>query len=685
MTTFPPTAPSLSFPGILHGGDYNPEQWPADIWDEDVRLMNEAHVNVATLPVFGWVSLQPDEDTWTFDWLDAVLDKLWAGGVSVCLATATASQPAWLDQKYPDVLTVGQDGVRRKHGNRHSFCPNSPNFRRLSVGLARKLAERYGQHPALQVWHVGNEYGGTCYCDQCAEAFRVWLKNRYGTLDELNARWSMTFWGHTLTDWAQVETPTRSSEGSVQALLIDYDRFQSESLLNCFKAEAEALREVTPNVPITTNLMGTFKPLDYQKWAKELDLVSWDSYPGKDAPPAEMAFQHSLMRGLKEGMPFMLMEQTPSQQNWQAHNALKRPGVMRLWSYQAMAHGADAVMYFQWRRSRGATEKYHGAVVEHEGTSRPRVFQEVAQIGRELESLGTKTLGGRVAARAAVLFDWDNWWAIEYSSGPSVDLKYVPQCLAHFRALHGLGIPTDVVSPGADLSGYDLVIAPVLYMVKPGIAEKLEAFVQGGGTFVTTFFSGLVDENDRVYLGGYPGPLRKMLGIWSEEIDALTPAQSNSVVFSAPFGTLTGTYGCRLLCDRIHPEGAEVLATYGADFYVGEPAVTVNSYGEGRAYYLATALDPDALTGFYTKLCADKAITSPLPGLPEGVEVMPRVSPHGETLLYVLNHAAVPATVALPEGEHDNLLSGQTRTGSLTLDAYGVAILAPSLQDAPRD
>ena len=667
----------IDFPAILHGGDYNPEQWPEDVWDDDVRLMQEAHVNVATVPVFGWVHLQPDEDTFTFEWLDRVLDKLHAGGVSVCLATATASVPAWLDQKYPDVLRVAQDGVRQKHGNRHTFCPNSPNFQRLSTVLTRRLAERYKGHPALRIWHVSNEYGSHCYCDLCAAAFRRWLASRYGSLDEVNRRWYTAFWGHTFTDWSQIETPTRNGEGSLQALRIDYDRFQSESIYNCYKAEADILHDITPNVPVTTNLMGAFKPLDYQKWAAGMDVVSWDSYPRKDAPPAEIAFAHSLMRGLKQGQPWMLMEQTPSQQNWQAQNALKRPGILRLWSYQAMAHGADTIMYFQWRRSRGATEKYHGAVVEHVGTSNTRVFREVAALGQELERLGKKTIGGRVASRTAVLFDWENWWAVEYSSGPSVDLKYVEQCQAYFTALHTLGIPTDVVSPEADLSDYDIVIAPVLYMVKPGIAEKLEAWTQAGGTFVATFFSGIVDETDLVHLGGYPGPLRPLLGIWAEEIDALTPQQTNTVVFPLPFGSLHDAYPCRLLCDRIHAEGAEVLATYGSDFYAGEPALTVNTFGQGRAYYVATAIGQDALVPFLQTLCGEKQISSPLPGgPPTGVEVMPRVSPTGETLLYVLNHNAQSAFVHLPPGMHQDLLSGDTHSERAELPAYGALILA---------
>jgi beta-galactosidase len=664
------------FPAILHGGDYNPEQWPESVWDDDVRLMQEAHVNVATVPVFGWVHLQTDEETYTFEWLDRVLDKLHAGGIRACLATATASVPAWMDQKYPDILRVDRDGVKQKHGGRHTFCPNSANFRRLSTALARKMAERYKDHPALTVWHVSNEYGNYCYCDTCAAEFRGWLKERYGSLDELNRRWYTSFWGHTYTDWSQIETPTTNGEGSMQSLFIDYDRFQSDSILACYVAEARVLREVTPQIPITTNMMGAFKPLDYQKWAKELDIVSWDSYPRKYATPADIAFPHALMRGLKDGQPFMLMEQTPSQQNWQAQNALKRPGVLRLWSFQAMAHGADTVMYFQWRRSRGGTEKYHGAVVEHVGTSEPRVFKEVAALGEELERLSTRTLGGRVKAEAAILFDWDNWRAVEYSSGPSVDLRYVPQCLSYFAALQRMCIPTDVVSPSADLSRYKLVIAPVLYMVKPGVAENIEKFVDRGGSFLTTFFSGIVDETDLVYLGGYPGPLRRLLGIWSEEIDALAREDTNQVVFGRAYGALNGQYVCNLLCDRIHAEGAQVIATYGSDFYAGAPALTVNHFGKGRAYYLATALEEKGLSDLIRALTEEAGIASVLPGAPAGVEAMPRISPSGETLLYILNHNNEPADTPLPAGSFTDLLSSKPCKDKLTLPSYGVAILA---------
>jgi beta-galactosidase len=673
---------TLLFPKIYHGGDYNPEQWPENVWDDDVRLMREANVNIATLPVFGWVSLQPDEETYTFDWLDRIVDKLGEGGISICLATATGSVPAWLDQKYPDVLRVDIEGRKVRHGGRHTFCPNSLNFRRLAGILVTKLAHRYAAKSNLAVWHVSNEYGNICYCDQCADAFREWLKLRYGTLDEVNKRWYSQFWGHRYTDWSQIETPVLIGERSMQPLLIDYDRFQSESLLECFKMERDIIRGFSPTVPITTNLMGSFKPLNYQEWAKELDIVSWDSYPPRGAKPSDIAFQHSLMRGLKEGAPWMLMEQTPSQQNWQAYNALKRPGVMRLWSYQALAHGADSVMYFQWRRSRGCCEKYHGAVVEHAARTDARVFQEVRELGRELEALGTKTIGSLVQNRAAILFDWENWWAVEYSSGPSVDLKYVPQALSYFEALHKNGIVADVISPSAKLSEYSMVVAPVLYMLKPGVVAHLTEYVRGGGSLIVTYFSGIVDETDHVFEGGYPGPLRDLLGIWVEEVDVLSPQEHNAVRFANDSSVLPGTeVPCGLLCERIHPElGASVIATYVNDFYAGEPAITAHGFGDGVAYYIGTQLAEEALASMLTQmatLVGIRPLSKQQPGM--SVEVTERQREDGTTLTFVLNHGENSVSVELTRpGKRKDLITGQTFDGVVELPKYGVAILEPA-------
>jgi beta-galactosidase len=668
-------------PRLLHGGDYNPEQWPEAVWNEDMELMKRANWHIATVPVFGWVHLQPDEETFTFDWLDRLLNKLVESGLYACLATATASQPAWLDEKYSDVLVADSNGVRRRHGNRHSFCPSSPNFRRLSTSLARTIAERYKEHPALLLWHVSNEYGTYCYCNVCAAAFREWLAARYGSLEELNRRWYTTFWGHTFTAWSQVEPPYSNGEGSNQGLRLDWNRFQSDSLLNCYRAEAAVLREITPDVPVTTNLMGTYYPLNYHEWAKELDIVSWDNYPGPSDPPSHIAFTHAVMRGLKEGKPFLLMEQSPSQQNWQPYNSLKAPGALRLQSFQAVAQGAESVMYFQWRRSRGAVEKLHGAIVEHPGRTDTRVFREVAALGQELSDLGNRTLGGRVPAKVAILFDWENWWSLGHRSGPSRDLDYLKECRAVYDALFALGIQTEVVSPGADLSPYKVIIAPVLYLMREEFGKRVSEQVNGGATFLTTFFSGLVDETDVVHSGGAPGPLREVLGLWIEETDALPPGKTNGMRFLNGFGGLLPEqrYEATLLCERIRLESAEPLAVYTDDFYAGEPALTVNRFGMGQAYFLATKADTIALEGILHGICQEQGVVSPLAHgapPPKGVEVSVRVSPEGQQLLYLLNHNHDTVTVLLHEGIYTDLLTGEMCLNTVALPSLGVRILS---------
>ncbi|WP_276354503.1 beta-galactosidase [Cohnella caldifontis] len=672
-------------PKIWYGGDYNPDQWEKEIWDEDVRMFKLAGIDVATLNVFAWAKNQPNEETYDFGWLDEMMDKLHANGIGVCLATSTGAHPAWMARRYPDVTRVDFDGRKRKFGGRHNSCPNSPTYRRFSEKMAGKLAERYKNHPALLVWHVSNEYGGYCYCDNCAAAFRDWLRQRYGTIGEVNRVWNTAFWGHTFYDWDDIVPPSGVSEEwrgangrtetNFQGISLDYRRFQSDSLLACYELEYDALKKHTPDVPVTTNLMGAFKELDYRKWAKKMDVVSWDNYPSLDTPHSYTAMMHDLMRGLKEGLPFMLMEQTPSQQNWQPYNSLKRPGVMRLWSYQAVARGADTVMFFQLRRSIGACEKYHGAVIEHVGHEHTRVFRECAELGGELNRLGAELLDSRVKTKTAVLFDWENWWAVEMSSGPTIALQYVKEAHKCYDALYRSRIPADVVGVEADWDGYDVLIAPVLYMVKPGVAEKLEAFVSRGGTLVTTFFSGIVDENDRVVTGGYPGKLRKLLGIWAEEIDALLPTQSNRMVISSGgWNGMRTEYACGMLCDLIHSEGAEVKAVYGDDFYRGMPALTVNKFGQGEAWYLATSPEQAFLNDWLPRLCMGRGDAPLLAEAPEGVEATLREK-DGREYLFVLNHNADAARVDLGERAGTELLSGQKLAGTAELAGRGVWIV----------
>ncbi|HLS90001.1 MAG TPA: beta-galactosidase, partial [Limnochordia bacterium] len=454
-------------------------------------------------------------------------------------------------------------------------------------------------------------------------------------------------------------------------------RFQSDSLLECYLGEYRRIKEHTPDVPVTTNFMGTYKPLDYFKWAPYLDVVSWDNYPSNRSKPWQVAFRHDLMRGLKEGMPFMLMEQTPSQQNWQPQNALKRPGVLRLWSYQAVAHGADTVMYFQLRQSRGACEKFHAAVISHAGHENTRTFREVAELGRELKELGDTLIDSRIEARIAILFDWENWWALEYSSGPSIDLKYIPQVEAYYAACWKQKLAVDIVHPDMDLSGYDVVIAPVLYMAREGFAEKMQQFVEAGGTFVTTFMSGIVDENDLVILGGYPGALRRLLGLWVEEIDALFPDDENQVIIDEvpeELQSLKGTYSARLICDVVHSEGAEVLGVFGRDFYAGMPALTRNRVGKGYAWYVATSPEPALIERLIALIAAQHGI-APVAEAPEGVEVTRRVK-DGRGYTFYLNHNETGVEIDLGEAPRRELLSGRTLSGRVHLEGRGVMIVA---------
>ncbi|WP_091017372.1 MULTISPECIES: beta-galactosidase [Paenibacillus] len=670
---------SSKLPKMFYGGDYNPEQWDHETHLEDLRMFQLAGIDIATINVFSWALIQPDEVTYRFEELDQLINRLYENGVYICLATSTAAHPAWMAKKYPDVLRVDADGRKRKFGGRHNSCPNSPTYRKYAEKIADKLAERYKDHPAVLVWHISNEYGGECYCDNCEKAFRVYLKERYQTLEQVNKAWNTNFWGHTFYDWDEIVLPSNLSEhwgnnnSTFQGISLDYSRFNSDSMLDCYLLEYDAIKKHIPDSVVTTNLMGFFKQLDYFKWAKYLDIVSWDSYPGLATPVSFTAMAHDLMRGLKDGQPFMLMEQTPSQQNWQPYNSLKRPGVMRLWSYQSVAHGADTIMFFQLRRSIGACEKYHGAVIEHAGHENTRVFREVAELGKELQILGDTTLDASVESKVAIVFDWDNWWAIEKSSGPTVALNYVDQIHKYYAAFFRRNIQVDIISVDTDISKYDIVLAPVLYMVKPGFATKLEKYVEAGGTFLTTFFSGIVNENDLVTTGGYPGELRKLLGIWVEEIDALLPEQKNRIVLKETYGDLQGDYGCGMLCDLLHSEGAEVIAEYGDDFYKGMPVVTRNTFGQGEAWYVASDPDERFLDGLLGQLAAAKNVESLLE-TPEGVEVSARTK-DGKPYLFVMNHNETTQSYDLGTAKAHDLLTNRELSGSVEIEARGVQLL----------
>ncbi|GGG00107.1 beta-galactosidase [Paenibacillus abyssi] len=669
---------------MLHGGDYNPEQWPKDTWSEDMRMFKLADIDIATINVFSWSLTQPDEATYNFEWLDEIMDMLADNGIKVCLGTSTAAHPAWMARKYPDVLTVDFEGRKKKYGRRHNSCPNSPTYRKYAKIIAKKLAERYKDHPALLLWHVNNEMGVRCYCDNCEKSFRHWLQNKYGSLEEVNRAWNTKFWGHTFYDWDEIVLPNLLSEHlsasnhevtSFQGISLDYDRFISDSLLDCYLLERDAIKEVIPDAVVTTNFQsnGTYRLLDYFKWAKYLDVIALDMYPTNDMPMGMTAMRHDLMRGLKDGDPYLLMESCPTQLNWKPQNALKRPGVHKLWSYQAVSRGADGVMYFQLRRSVGAFEKFHGALIDHVGHEHTRVFRECAELGHELSQLGDSILGARVDAKIGIVFDWENWWAIAHSSGPSVDLNYINEVQKYYDAFYHQNIQVDMIGVETDLEQYDLVIAPVLYMVKQGYAKKLEQFVENGGTFVTTFFSGIVDENDLVTLGGYPGELRNLLGIWVEEIDSLFPEQRNSIVMKQPFHQLSGSYESSILCDLIHEEGAEVIAEFGNEFYRGMPALTRNIFGKGDAWYVASSPEPEFLKNLVGALCENNGI-KPTLITPPNVEVSRR-NKDGKEFTFILNHNVEAKTIDIGVKKQKDMLAGTVISGEINIPPNGVLIL----------
>ncbi len=659
---------------IVYGGDYNPEQWGEDIWEEDMRLFALAGVDILTLNVFNWALLQPDEETYNFEILDKIMELVKAHDLKVCLATSTAAHPAWMAKKYPDILRTEFNGVKRKFGGRHNSCPNSATYQKFSVALSKELAIRYQNYDNIVAWHISNEYGGECFCENCEKAFRLWLKNKYKTLTELNRVWNTSFWGHTFYDWDEIVLPNMLSEHfeyertMFQGISLDYRRFNSDSILECYKAEYNVIKSITPDIPITTNLIGFYKPLDYQKWAKYMDFVAWDSYPANDASIADMALNHDLIRGLKGGMPFALMEQTPSVTNWLAYNALKRPKVMRLWSYQAIAHGSDTVMFFQMRRSIGACEKLHGAVIDHVGNENTRVFREVASLGEELKQLGDKTLGLRSESKVALVFDWDNWWAVEYSAGPSCDLKYRDEVLNYYTALHDRNISVDIIGVDDELEKYEIVIAPILYMTKGNYDEKIREYVYKGGTFITTFFNGIVNENDLVVTGGYPGKLRDILGIWVEETDAL-PNESENFFFFNNF-----KYPAKLLCDIMHLEGAEALSFYQADFYQNTPCITKNCFGKGTAYYVGTRSDNNFYREFMKGVCNEKKVL-PVWDTPQDVEAVKREK-DGRRCVFLLNHSNEIKTL-YSESNYVDILSKTTykKGQKIILQAKGVIIL----------
>ena len=668
------TGPLLGahLPHILYGGDYNPDQWPEQVWEEDVRLMRKAGVNLVSLGIFSWSRLEPKPGTFDFAWMDRVMGLLHDGGIAVDLATATASPPPWLSHAHPEMLPILADGVRLWHGARQHYCPSSPVYRDATRRLVTELASRYANHPALAMWHVGNEYGchvPACYCDVTAEAFRAWLRRRYETTGALNQAWGTDFWSQRYSEWDEILPPRRTPTWPNPTQQLDFQRFSSDELLECYEIEHAVLVEKSPGVPITTNFMQFFKPLDYWKWAEREDIVSDDVYQDPLDPEAGMraAMAGDLMRSLGRGRPWILMEQTTNRVNWRPVNAPKAPGQMRLWSFQAVAHGADGVMFFQWRQSRAGAEKFHSAMVPLGSAESSPTWHEVVRLGGELGKLDA-ICGSGVSAEVAILHDWESWWALELPSKPSNRVLQLEQVWAFYRPFFESNVAVDFARPADDLSRYKLVVAPSVYMVSEAAAANLVSFVQAGGTLLMSFFSGIADPSDHLWPGGYAAPFSKMLGLQVVDFLPLGEAQAVGVAFTD--GTRTrGTIWSEL----IEPAGAEVLATFVDSPLAGRAAVTRNRFGTGQALYMATLPDAASIARVVRSARTDAAVMPVIEAAP-GVEAARRSGPGG-SFLFLLNHGEVAAKVMLPEGGVELIEGATVAAGQLELAPRGVAVI----------
>ena len=661
---------------IIFGGDYNPEQWreTPEIWDEDMRLMRLARWNEATVGVFSFAELEPEEGVFDFSVTDAIFEKAEKNGVKIILSTPSGAMPRWMAEKYPEILRTLEDRRKAVYGRRENHCYTSPVYREKVAEIDRKLSERYGRHPALLAWHISNEFNGECHCPLCREAFCAFLEKKYGTVDRLNAEWWTRFWSHRANSFSEIEPPSSIGETCVHGLTLDWKRFVTAQTADFARVEIEAVRAFSDR-PVTTNLMGFYTGLDYRELSRPFDFISWDNYPdwgkpeGDEGTAAWIALTHDLMRSMKREN-FLLMESTPSHTNWKDINKLYRPGMMRLASLQALAHGSESVQYFQWRKSRGSSEKMHGAVVDHYGREDTRVFSEVAALGEELERL-SPLVGSTLRPRVAMIYDWDNVWALQDLQGMQKKNKQVASALLRqYLPFWRAGISCDIIGRRESFEGYSLLVAPMTYLCEEETAKRLAGFVREGGTLVATYALAQTNENDLCHLGGFPGAgLCEVFGLRAEELDTLYPEERVEI------SALGGSYRAKDYCEVLKPHAdTEILGEYRGEFYAGTPCLTAHAYGKGKAYYIAFRDADGAFSGaFYRRVMRELGLESPLPEIPDGVSVQVRENEKGEKFFFLLNFSRNEKRLSLGEGF--TLLRTGEPLAEAVLPPYGAEVL----------
>ncbi|SFK00709.1 beta-galactosidase [Streptomyces pini] len=661
---------------LAYGGDYNPEQWPEEVWHEDVALMREAGVTTVSVGIFSWASIEPAEGVFDFGRLDRIVGLLHEAGIGVDLATPTVVPPAWFYRAHPEALPVSREGVRWEFGSRGAICHNSPAYQEASARITRALGERYGRHPAVVMWHVHNEYGVPvleCYCEISAAAFRTWLRERHTTLEKLNAAWGTAFWGQTYGDWEEIAPPRATPTVCNPAQRLDYARFASDSALANFRRERDLLHELSPGVPVTTNFMVSptqCDTIDYWAWGREVDIVTNDHYlvAEDERNHVNLSMAADLTRSVAGGEPWLLLEHSTSGVNWQPRGIAKRPGEMARNSLAHIARGSEGAMFFQWRASRSGAEKFHSAMVPHAGTD-SRIWREVVSLGADVAAL-EEIRGTRTVADVAVVWDWQSWWAQRLEWRPSQDLDAREHAEAWYAALFDRGLTADFVPPhtgAAALAAYPLVVVPALYLATAQAGENLRAYVAGGGTLVVSYFSGIVDEHDAVHPGPHPGALREVLGLTVEEFQPLRAGRSVPVL-----GPGVPSLEADVWAETVVTRGAETVWSYGCGPAAGGPAVTRNRLGEGTAWYVSTRLGQGGLDAVLAAACADAGI-APRDEIPHDVEVVRRSGEPG-TYLFVLNHTDADAEVPL-EAPGTELLGGARVAGRLAVPAGGVRVV----------